>query len=97
MGVEIWLYPFLTSALEGGGWSALPPGKNPPVPIAQEAVWPPKAVLDSPQSKNVSRPCNCSSVVQSVAKSLYRLSYLGLYAFELNFLINTRNIDMYYR
>jgi hypothetical protein len=36
-------YSFLTSALEGGGWSAsrpgpaLPPDKEPPVPIVQEA------------------------------------------------------------
>jgi hypothetical protein len=39
-------YNFLTSALEGGEWSAshpglaLPPGKEPPVPIVQEAVQP---------------------------------------------------------
>jgi hypothetical protein len=36
---------FLTSALDGGEWSAsrlghaLPPGKGPPVPIVQEAGW----------------------------------------------------------
>jgi hypothetical protein len=39
-------YSFLTSALDGGEWSAsrpgraLPPGKGPPVPIVQEAEWP---------------------------------------------------------
>jgi hypothetical protein len=38
-------YSFLTSALDGGGWSAsrpgraLPPGEGPPVPIVQEAGW----------------------------------------------------------
>jgi hypothetical protein len=38
-------YSFLTSALDGGEWSAsrpgrdLPPGKGPPVPIVQEAGW----------------------------------------------------------
>jgi hypothetical protein len=38
-------YRFLTSALEGGEWSAsrpgraLPPGKEPPVPTVQEAGW----------------------------------------------------------
>jgi hypothetical protein len=38
-------YSFLTSALDGGEWSAsrpdraLPPGKGPPVPIGQEAGW----------------------------------------------------------
>jgi hypothetical protein len=43
-------YSFLTSALEGGEWSAsrpgraLPPGKEPPVPIVQEAGWAPEPV-----------------------------------------------------
>jgi hypothetical protein len=41
-------YSFLTSALEGGEWSAsrpgraLPPGKGPPVPIVWEAGWAPE-------------------------------------------------------
>jgi hypothetical protein len=41
-------YSFLTSALEGGEWSAsrsgraLPPGKEPPVPTVQEAGWAPE-------------------------------------------------------
>jgi hypothetical protein len=41
---------FSTSALDGGEWSvsrpgrALPPGKGPPVPIAQEAGWDPEPV-----------------------------------------------------
>jgi hypothetical protein len=40
----------LTSALDGGEWSAscpgraLPPGKGPPVPIGQEAGWAPEPV-----------------------------------------------------
>jgi hypothetical protein len=43
-------YSFLTSALEGGEWSAsrsgrtLPPRKVPPVPIVQEAGWAPEPV-----------------------------------------------------
>jgi hypothetical protein len=43
-------YSFLTSALERGEWSAsrpgraLPPGKEPPVPIVQEAWWAPEPV-----------------------------------------------------
>jgi hypothetical protein len=43
-------YSFLTSALEGGEWSAsrlgrpLPPGKEPPVPTVQEAGWAPEPV-----------------------------------------------------
>jgi hypothetical protein len=43
-------YSFLTSALEGGEWSAsrpgraLPPGKEPPVPTVQVAGWAPEPV-----------------------------------------------------
>jgi hypothetical protein len=43
-------YSYLTSALDGGEWSAsrpgrtLPPGKEPPVPIGQEAGWAPEPV-----------------------------------------------------
>jgi hypothetical protein len=43
-------YSSLTSALERGEWSAsrpgraLPPGKEPPVPIVQEAGWAPEPV-----------------------------------------------------
>jgi hypothetical protein len=44
-GEEIELRLILNSALDGGEWSAsrpgraLPPGKEPPVPIGQEAGW----------------------------------------------------------
>jgi hypothetical protein len=43
-------YSFLTSALDGGDWSAsgpgraLAPGKGPPVPIVQENRWAPEPV-----------------------------------------------------
>jgi hypothetical protein len=43
-------HSFLTSALEGGEWSALrpgralPPDKEPPVPTVQEAGWAPEPV-----------------------------------------------------
>jgi hypothetical protein len=43
-------YSFLTSALDGVEWlasrpgRALPPGKGPPVPTAQEAGWAPEPV-----------------------------------------------------
>jgi hypothetical protein len=43
-------YSFMTSALDGGDWSAsrpghvLPPGKGPPVPTGQEAGWAPEPV-----------------------------------------------------
>jgi hypothetical protein len=44
-GEEYSSYPFTTSALDGGEWSAsrpsraLLPEKGPPVPIVQEAGW----------------------------------------------------------
>jgi hypothetical protein len=43
-------YSFLTSALDGGDWSAsrpgrdLPPGKGPPVPTGEETGWAPEPV-----------------------------------------------------
>jgi hypothetical protein len=43
-------YSFLTSALDGGEWSAsrparaLPPGKGPSVPIVQKTGWAPEPV-----------------------------------------------------
>jgi hypothetical protein len=43
-------YSYLTSALDGGEWSAsrpgraLPPGKEPPEPIGPEAGWAPEPV-----------------------------------------------------
>jgi hypothetical protein len=43
--VEVQLYSFSTSALEGGKWSAPRPGRftpgKDPVPIVQEARWAP--------------------------------------------------------
>jgi len=42
-GMEVQLHEFLTSALDGGDWSASPPGRFTPgrnkVPIGWEAVW----------------------------------------------------------
>jgi hypothetical protein len=44
------LLVYLTSALDGGEWSAsrpgraLAPGKGPPIPIGQEAGWTPEPV-----------------------------------------------------
>jgi hypothetical protein len=49
-GEECSFYSFLTSALDGGEWSAsrpgraLAPGKGPPGPIVQEAGWAPEPV-----------------------------------------------------
>jgi hypothetical protein len=44
-GERKYIYSFLTSALDGGEWSAsshgpaLPPGKGPMAPIVQEVGW----------------------------------------------------------
>jgi hypothetical protein len=47
-GVEVYLYSFTTSALEGGRWSAPRHGRftsgKDPVPIVQEARWAPAPV-----------------------------------------------------
>jgi hypothetical protein len=55
-------YSFLTSALDGGVWSAsrpgraLPPGKEPPVPIVQEAGWAPEPVWTQGLEETSSAP-----------------------------------------
>jgi hypothetical protein len=71
-------YSFTTSALDGGEWSvsrpgrALPPGKEPPVPIVQEAGWAPKPVWT--QRLEEKSPCLCREsnfdrpVVQALAR-----------------------------
>ena len=68
----------MTSALEGGEWSAarpgrtLPPGKE-PVPILQEFGWAPGPVWTG--AENLALTGIRSRTVQPVAQSLYRLSY----------------------
>jgi hypothetical protein len=68
-------YSFLTSALEGGEWSAsppgraLPPGKEPSVPIVQEAGWVPEPVW----TQRLEEKCSASvgdrtTAVQSVVR-----------------------------
>jgi hypothetical protein len=66
-------YSFLTSALDGGEWSAsrpgrdLLPGKGPPVPIGQEAGWVPKPVWTQRLEEKFSAPVgDRTPVVQSV-------------------------------
>jgi hypothetical protein len=75
-------YSLLTSALEGGEWSAsrpgraLPPRKEPPVPIVQEAGRAPEPVwtqrLEEKSSASVG---DRTPAVQSVVKTLYWLGY----------------------
>ena len=53
-GVEVQLYSFMTTALEGEGSASrpgrsLPPGKD-PVPIVQEAGWAPGSVWTSAEN-----------------------------------------------
>jgi len=74
------LYPFLTTALEGGEGSAsspgrsLPPGKD-PVSIVREAGWAPGPVWTG--AKNLA-PTGIRSPDRPVrSQSLYRLRYLA--------------------
>jgi hypothetical protein len=59
-------YSFLTSALEGGEWSAsrpgraLPPGKGPPVPFDRRWVDP-RADLDAEARRKILCPCRGSN------------------------------------
>jgi hypothetical protein len=66
---------FLTSALYGGEWSAsrpgraLPPGKEPPVPIGQEAGWAPEPVWTQGLEEKSSAPAgDRTPVVQPVVR-----------------------------
>ena len=65
-----------TSALDGGGWSTLRPGRftpgKAPVPIVQEADWtrgPVRKISPPPGIRSPDRPAR--------SESLYRLSYSG--------------------
>jgi hypothetical protein len=61
-------YSFMTSALDGGEWSAsrpgraLPPGKGPPVPIVQKAEWAPEPVWTQRIEKKSLSSAGLSSV-----------------------------------
>jgi hypothetical protein len=66
-------YSYLTSALDGGEWSAsrpgraLPPGKGPLVPIGQEAGWAPEPVLTQRlEDKSFASVGGRTPIVQSV-------------------------------
>jgi hypothetical protein len=78
------VHAFLTSALDGGEWSAsrpccFTPGKTAPGTHCIGGWVGPKAGLDVMEKSKISctyRESNAdSSVVQTVAQSLYRLSY----------------------
>jgi hypothetical protein len=66
---------YLTSALDGGEWSAsrrgraLPPGKGPPVPIGQEAGWAPEPVWTQGLEEKSSAPVgDRTQIVQPVVR-----------------------------
>jgi hypothetical protein len=68
-------YSFLTSALDGGEWSAshpsctLPPGKGPPVPIGQEAGWVPEPVwMQGLEEKSCAPVRDQTPIVQPVVR-----------------------------
>jgi hypothetical protein len=75
--IEVWLYPFLTSALEGGGCSVPRPGRftlgKDPVPIVQEAGWAPGPAWTCAKNR---APTGVRSPDRPVrSQSIYRLSY----------------------
>jgi hypothetical protein len=63
-------YSYLTSALDGGEWSASHPGSAlPPVPIAQEAGWAPEPVwTQTLEDKSSASVGDRTPVVQSVVR-----------------------------
>jgi hypothetical protein len=76
-------YSFLTSALDGGEWSASRPGralapeKGPLVPIVQEAGWAPEPVWTQRlQEKSSASVGDRTPVVQSVVRHYTELSRL---------------------
>jgi hypothetical protein len=70
-------YSFLTSALDGGEWSAsrtLPPGKEPPVPITHWiGVWVgPRAGLDAGARRKILCPCRGSNLDRPIVQPVVR-------------------------
>jgi hypothetical protein len=67
-------YSFLISALDGGEWSAsrpgraLPPGKDTPVPIVQEAGWASELVWTQDRGKILCLCRDRTPVGQSVVR-----------------------------
>jgi hypothetical protein len=72
-------YSFLTSALDGGEWSAshpdraFAPGKGPPVPIVQEAGWAPEPVWIQRLEEKFYRLCRGSNLDRLVVQPVARL------------------------
>jgi hypothetical protein len=93
-------YSFLTSALEGGEWSAsrpgraLPPGKEPPVPIVEEAGWAPQPVWTQRLEEKILCLCRRSNPGRRVrSRTQYWLSYPGSRIYNVGLLF-TNLIEM---
>jgi hypothetical protein len=71
-------YSSLTSALDGGEWSASRTGralhlrKEPPVPIGQEAGWAPESVMTQRLEEKSFYLCRGSNPDRSVVQSVVR-------------------------
>jgi hypothetical protein len=81
-------YSYLSLALDGGEWSAsrpgraLPPGKEPPVPIGQEAGWAPVPVWTQRLGEKSSASVGDRNLGHPArSQSLYWLSYRGSFLF----------------
>jgi hypothetical protein len=87
--VDVPLYSFLTSALEGSGLSESRPGhftpRKDPVPIVQEAGWAPGPVWT--YAKNLASTGIRSPDRPALSNSLYRLSSPGSYVLNVSELI----------
>jgi hypothetical protein len=77
-GEEYSSYSFLTSALDGGEWSAsrpgraLAPGKGPSVPIVQEVRWAPEPVWKQMLEEKSFRLCRGLNPDRPVVQSVVR-------------------------
>jgi hypothetical protein len=76
-------YSFMTSALDGGEWSAscpgraLPPGKGPPVSIGQEAGWAPEPVWTQRLDEKSFAPAGDRTWIDRYFQSVVRLRLIS--------------------
>jgi len=91
--VEVWLYSFMTAALEGGEWSAACPSRT---LLPGKSRYPFYRRLGEPQGRSGRAeslvPTGIRSrTVQPVVQSLYRLSYPAHTFINLNSIIFQRS------